>query len=142
MPLPMAHIFLPYNCAVVRSESSNDRCGGAGRCAAIQNPVVTQCHGPVLNNILSKLESGFEPTIACSSIIAQLKATASGGGLCCLANFIADTEDSLECILAEKINFKREIWMVTHRDLVDLGRVQAVQRFIENQFAESKALFM
>ncbi len=98
--------------------------------------------GPVLNNILSKLESGFEPTIACSSIIAQLKATASGGGLCCLANFIAETEDSLECILPGKINFKREIWMVTHRDLVNLGRVQAVQQFIENQFAESKALFM
>ena len=98
--------------------------------------------GPVLNNIFSKLGAGFEPTIACSSIIAQLKATASGGGLCCLANFIADTEDALVCILPEKLNFKREIWMVTHRDLGGLGRVKAVQQFIEDQFAASKQLFM
>ena len=97
--------------------------------------------GPALNNILSEMAPAFEPTIACSSIVAQLKATASGGGLCCLANFIASTENNLICILPSELNFKREIWMATHRDMVSLARVQAVQGFLEGCFSESRELF-
>ena len=37
----------------VQLHSQNHRCGGAGRCPAIQNPVVTQFHDPMLNNMTS-----------------------------------------------------------------------------------------
>ena len=97
--------------------------------------------GPSLNNILAEMGSAFEPTIACSSVVAQLKATASGGGLCCLANFIANTEKDLVCILPSELHFQREIWMSTHRDLMNLARVRAVQEFLEHSFAASESLF-
>ncbi|MDA9372341.1 LysR family transcriptional regulator [Porticoccaceae bacterium] len=97
--------------------------------------------GSALSSILSELGSAFEPTIACSSIVAQLKATASGGGLCCLANFIAGTEKDLVCILPEELSFKREVWIATHRDLESLARVRAVQKVIEQSFTESMAIF-
>ena len=97
--------------------------------------------GPAINNVLEEMGSAFEPTIACSSIVAQLKATAAGGGLCCLANFIAKTEKNLVCILPSELHFQREIWMATHRDLASLARVQATQHFIEQSFTESQAVF-
>ena len=49
MPLPMVQIFLVL--ATVQLRSHHHRCGGADRYPAIQNPVVTQCHDPMLNNL-------------------------------------------------------------------------------------------
>jgi hypothetical protein len=51
MPLPI----LPTSSflTTVQLRSHNHRCGGAGRYPAIQNPVVTQCHDPMLNNVTS-----------------------------------------------------------------------------------------
>ena len=97
--------------------------------------------GPTLNNVLAEHNSAFEAKIACSSIVSQLKATAAGCGVCCFADFVAQTEPGLTRILPEELSFRREIWLAIHRDLAQLERVRAVRDYLMQQFEESRLFF-
>ena len=48
--------------------------------------------GHALNRVAQDDVPAFVARIACTSVVAQLKAVATGSGLCYFANFIADTE--------------------------------------------------
>ena len=97
--------------------------------------------GPVLNNVLGGHNSKYEAKVACSSIVLQLKATTAGCGVCCFADFIAQTESSLVQILPEELSFRREIWLVIYRDLAGLAKVNAVRNYLVQQFDEYRSNF-
>lgn len=97
--------------------------------------------GPVLNNILAELSSSYKAKIACSSIISQLKATASGGGVCCSAEFAAKMEPSLVRILPDELLFKREVWLAVHSDLASMAKITAVGNYMKQKFKESQSYF-
>jgi DNA-binding transcriptional LysR family regulator len=97
--------------------------------------------GPTLNNVLAELGSTFKAKIACSSIVSQLKAAAAGCGVCCFADFIAQTEPDLIRILPDELSFSREVWLAVHRDLAQLERVIAVKNYLLQQFEESRSYF-
>jgi len=97
--------------------------------------------GPALNNVLAELSSNFKAKISCSSIISQLKATASGGGVCCFAAFAAKTEPSLVRILPDELLFKRDVWLAVHSDLAKMSKITAVGNYIKQKFKESHSYF-
>ena len=73
-------------------------------------------------------------------MVAQLKAVATGCGLCYFANFIAATEPGLVQVLPEEVSFSREVWLATHKDLSELARVRVVENFFAEQFASEPGL--
>lgn len=96
--------------------------------------------GPSLNDAF-ELSAAIVPCIQCTSSVAQLKAAASGAGLCLLSRFIAETEPELQQVLPEKVSIEREIWLAFHSDFRNLGRIRAVADFITQEFKDAKSVF-
>jgi DNA-binding transcriptional LysR family regulator len=97
--------------------------------------------GPAIDRFLSGADMGFNTTISCSSIVAQLKATAAGGGLCCFAKFIAATEPELIPVLPDQIRFSRNITLAVHTDMAQLARIKAIAEFLQHEFHQQRLLF-
>ena len=76
-----------------------------------------------------------------SNLVAQLKATRAGAGLCVLPAFIVGDESGLVRVLPDEIRLTRSLWMIVHQDLAGLARVKTVMRFITDEVAGSKAIF-
>jgi DNA-binding transcriptional LysR family regulator len=68
-----------------------------------------------------------------SNLIAQLRATLAGAGLCVLPHFIAEQEPGLQRVLPEQVGLQREFWLLTHADLKAVARVRAVADFIAEE---------
>jgi len=97
--------------------------------------------GPAIDRSLSGVDPGFNTTISCSSIVAQLKATAAGGGLCCFAKFIAATEPELIPVLPDQVKFSRDITLAVHTDMVQLARIKVIAEFLRYEFEQQRLLF-
>ena len=65
-----------------------------------------------------------------TSVIAHFNAALSGLGLALLHRFAADPEPSLVQLLPEKIDIRREFWLVVHEDLRHVARIEAVCDFL------------
>lgn len=72
------------------------------------------------------------PGLRSSNLIAQMKATVSGAGLCMLPAFIAENHAQLQPILPHDIATRRSFWLTVHADLRDLARVRVTCDFIES----------
>ena len=97
--------------------------------------------GPSLNRLLRGVEPPVSATISCSSIVAQLKATAAGGGLCCFAKFVALTEPDLVQVLPDQVKFTREITLAVRTDLSKLARVKVIVDFLVREFEAEEQIF-
>ena len=97
--------------------------------------------GHALNRVTQDDVPTFVARIACTSVVAQLKAVATGSGLCYFANFIAGTEPGLVRVLPEQVSFSREVWLATHSDLSELARIRTVENFLVEEFASEPQLF-
>jgi DNA-binding transcriptional LysR family regulator len=73
---------------------------------------------------LSEIAPDLDPRIRSTSINAQYRVVAAGGGIAMLPCFIGDTDPGLACVLNE-IEVTRSFWLVTHADTRRLARVQA-----------------
>lgn len=76
-----------------------------------------------------------------SNLVAQLKATLAGAGLCVLPAFLAGEEEGLVRILPDEVSLTRSLWLIVHQDLAELARVKAVVRFIKDEVEGAKAAF-
>ena len=77
-----------------------------------------------------------------SNLIAQLRATLAGAGLCVLPEFIAAQEPGLVQVLPDKVCLIRALWLVTHADLRELARVKTVTEFITEAVRAERTLFL
>jgi DNA-binding transcriptional LysR family regulator len=77
-----------------------------------------------------------------SNLIAQLRATAAGAGLCVLPDFIAGSEPDLVHVLPDQVKLTREFWLLTHADLKGVARVRTVAEFIATAVRGSRAVFL
>ena len=79
-----------------------------------------------------------EPNFAfqSTSVIAHFNAALSGLGLALLHRFAADPEPSLVQLLPEKIDIRREFWLVVHEDLRHVARIEAVCDFLTDLMTE------
>ena len=76
-----------------------------------------------------------------SNLVAQLKATLAGAGLCVLPAFLAEEESGLVRVLPEEVSLTRSLYLIVHQDLSELARVKAVVRFIRDEVEKAKAIF-
>ncbi len=76
-----------------------------------------------------------------SNLVAQLKATLAGAGLCVLPAFLAREEEGLVRILPEEVSLTRSLWLIVHQDLSELARIKAVVKFIKQEVEAAKATF-
>lgn len=76
-----------------------------------------------------------------SNLVAQLRATLAGAGLCVLPAFLAAGDKRLVRVLPREVLLTRSLWMIVHQDLADLARVKAVVRFIREAVEAERGLF-
>jgi len=76
-----------------------------------------------------------------SNLVAQLRATIAGAGLCVLPAFLAAGDPRLVRILPSEVALTRSLWLIVHQDLADLARVKAVLRFIRDAVEAERDLF-
>lgn len=85
---------------------------------------------------LEEIEPTLRPTISSSSINAQHKMIAAGGGIGILPCFLAN---GLERVLPGLV-LTRRFWMATHRDVAATARVKAVRDWLRALVEEQAAL--
>jgi DNA-binding transcriptional LysR family regulator len=76
-----------------------------------------------------------------SNLVAQLRATVAGAGLCVLPAFLAAGDPRLVRILPGEVTLTRSLWLIVHQDLAELARVRAVMRFIRDAVDAERRLF-
>ena len=76
-----------------------------------------------------------------SNLVAQLKATLAGAGLCVLPAFLAREERGLVRVLANQVSLTRSLYLTVHQDLAELARIRAVVRFIKDEVEAAKPIF-
>ncbi|MGX1101312.1 LysR family transcriptional regulator [Amorphus sp. MBR-141] len=82
------------------------------------------------------------PALTSSNLIAQMRATQIGAGLCVLPDFMAGEAPNLVRILPEEIALTRTFWLIVHADLRDTARVRTVADFIAERVAAERKLLL
>jgi DNA-binding transcriptional LysR family regulator len=82
-------------------------------------------HFPELD-FLQHVAPGGTTSLESSNLVAQLRATLAGAGLCVLPGFLAAEEEGLVRVLGDEVSLTRSLWLTVHEDLAALARVKAV----------------
>ena len=80
-------------------------------------------------------------SVESSNLLAQLRATLAGAGLCVLPAFLAGEEKGLVRVLPDEVSLTRSLWLIVHQDLAELARIKAVMRFIKDEVAAARSTF-
>jgi DNA-binding transcriptional LysR family regulator len=101
--------------------------------------------GDLLNfpelDVLEHIAPQGSTSLQSTNLVAQLRATLAGAGLCVLPGFLAAEEAGLVRVLPEQVSLTRSLWLIVHQDLSELARVKAVMRFIKEQVEADRAVF-
>ncbi len=97
-------------------------------------------HFPELD-FLQHVAPGGATSLESSNLVAQLKATLAGAGLCVLPAFLAGEETGLVRVLPEGDRLTRSLWLFVHQDLAGLARIRAVLRFVREEVERARAVF-
>jgi DNA-binding transcriptional LysR family regulator len=97
-------------------------------------------HFPELD-FLQHVAPGGTTSVESSNLVAQLRATLAGAGLCVLPAFLAAAEEGLVRVLPEEVSLTRSLWLTVHQDLAELARVRAAVRFIRDEVESARDLF-
>ncbi|HYD37784.1 MAG TPA: LysR family transcriptional regulator [Allosphingosinicella sp.] len=97
-------------------------------------------HFPELNFLQHVAPEGAT-SVESSNLLAQLRATLAGAGLCVLPAFLAHEEQGLVRVLADEVSLTRSLWLIVHQDLAELARIKAVVRFIKDEVAATRSTF-
>ena len=97
-------------------------------------------HFPELD-FLQHVAPGGATSMESSNLVAQLRATLAGAGLCVLPAFIAREESGLVRVLPEEVSLTRSLWLTVHQDLAVLAGIRAAVRFIREEVETARASF-
>lgn len=86
---------------------------------------------------LDEIHPGLAATIRSSSISAQQRLLAQGGGIGVLPCFMGDPNPDLCTVLPEK-RITRSFWIVTHKDTHNLARVRAGTKWLVEAVARHR----
>lgn len=85
---------------------------------------------------------GLKPRLRASNLLAQMRMTLAGAGLCVLPCFMAADAPELVPVLPGSIRLTRTYWMITHADQRDLPRIRACGDFIADLARQERSLFL
>ena len=97
-------------------------------------------HFPELD-FLQHVAPGGATSVESSNLLAQLRATLAGAGLCVLPAFLAGEERGLVRVLPGEVGLTRTLWLTVHQDRAELARVKAVVRFIRDEVEAARSRF-
>jgi DNA-binding transcriptional LysR family regulator len=80
-------------------------------------------------------------SVESSNLVAQLRATLAGAGLCVLPAFLAGEEPGLTRVLPQEVSLTRTLWLIVHQDLAGLARVKAATAFVREEVEAARGLF-
>ncbi|MGU3494442.1 LysR family transcriptional regulator [Xanthobacteraceae bacterium A53D] len=84
----------------------------------------------------------LKPRLKSSNLLAQMRATLAGAGVCVLPHFMGQAEPGLAPVLPQEVSLTRTFYLVTHTDMRDLARVRAAADFIAMEVAQAKGAFL
>lgn len=91
---------------------------------------------------LDEIVPGLRPRLQCSSLHAQIETVSAGYGLAVLPAFIADRNPALVRVLPDRASILRTYWIVAHAEVAEVARVRLARRFIGEQTAAARHLFL
>jgi DNA-binding transcriptional LysR family regulator len=80
-------------------------------------------------------------SVESSNLVAQLRATLAGAGLCVLPAFLAREEPGLVRVLPDEVSLTRSLWLIVHQDLAGLARVKAAAAFVRGEVEAARDAF-
>jgi DNA-binding transcriptional LysR family regulator len=86
-------------------------------------------------NYLDEICPGLTPTLASSSIRAQMEMVVAGGGIGVLHCFMAE---GLTRVLADEVLVERRLWLSTHSDVHETTRMRVVRHWLQGLVAEKQ----
>lgn len=98
-------------------------------------------YAPELDYIYD-VHPGIECEVESNNLLAQVRATRAGAGLCILPSFITNNnKPDLLQVLPKEITFTRSLWLVAHDDTKDAARVRKTIDFLMDQVTANSLLF-
>ncbi|MCZ4279516.1 LysR family transcriptional regulator [Kiloniella laminariae] len=87
-------------------------------------------------------EQGFQPSVRSrhNSLLAVADAVRAGAGLAVLPCFMADEDDNLLRIARPLPELTGELWLLTHPDLRNVGRIRACMDFLAEEVTSRRSL--
>lgn len=76
-----------------------------------------------------------------TSLVSQYMAASSGAGIAMLPSFVAAQNEDLTPVLPNYFSI-RDIWMSVHEDMLHIGRIKAVMKFLERRVAADAVYLM
>lgn len=84
---------------------------------------------------LSEIGPEFDAAFRSTSINVQQQMIASGVAIGALPRFMGDHDDRLVPIMADQSEIFRSFWLVSHSDMRQLARIDAVTRWLKQEIA-------
>lgn len=89
---------------------------------------------------LNRIAKGGQITIRCNTVAAQVAAVSHGMGLFLAPHYMVPRDGKFSRLMAEEVNDKIDIWLLTHRDLVKTQRVRTLLNFVYEKFRQDKEM--
>ncbi|HEY0270842.1 MAG TPA: LysR family transcriptional regulator [Sphingomonas sp.] len=91
---------------------------------------------------LAEIDERLEPSLRSSSINAQAGMIARGAGCGILPCFIGDSLPGLTRVLRAEVAIERGFWLVVHRDMRRVARVEAFIGWLRAEVASAQSLLL
>ena len=91
---------------------------------------------------LAEIDGRLDASIRSSSIVAQAELIAAGAGCGILPCFIGDGVPGLVRVLPEAVDIQRSFWLVVHRDVRRIARIDRFIAWLDATIGELKPLML
>lgn len=91
-------------------------------------------------NYLGELGLDLEPSIRCSSILAQEELIAGGAGLGMLPQFRASAKPNLVALFPNELHVHRDLWLIVNQDARKLPRTRVFIDWIQELIDQNRTL--
>lgn len=90
-------------------------------------------HG--IARVLDKYDLNVRLAFTSSSILVQASAANRGHGIVLLPHYIASEYDQLQAVIPEALSISMPLWLLVHKEMFRLARVEAVAKVVRGCFA-------
>lgn len=81
-------------------------------------------------NYIAEVDRRIVPRYGCSNLVAQLRATVGGAGVCVLPHYMVRNEPTLRRLLPDSVNIELPYYLTVHADLHELSHIRKAIDFL------------
>lgn len=89
---------------------------------------------------LNRVAKGGQVTIRSNTVAAQVAAVSHGMGLFLAPHYMVPRDGRFQRVLPQDVDHRIDIWLLTHRDLVNTQRVRMLINFMYEKFRQDKEM--